>query len=85
MQRLIFSLALIVSFFILPWYLVVLFVTFGVFIFKNYYEFFLVCILLYSVYTPQGYFITPFIFSVSILAIFFSLNYSKKYIIFYQK
>jgi len=85
MQRVVFSLVLIVLFFLLPWYLVALFTLAGLFLFDDYYEFFLISILIYSIYTPVYYFITPFIFSISILIIFFGLNYLKKYIILYQK
>lgn len=85
MQRVIFSLVLIVLFFLIPWYLVALFTLVGLFLFDDYYEFFLISILIYSVYTPMYYFITPFIFAISILIIFFGLNYLKKYIILYQK
>ena len=83
-KRVFFDLLFFLSIFILPWWVMVLLAFIGIFIFKNFYEFILSSVVMYSLYIIPSSKLSPFWFSLSISIIYISIQSLKHYIILYK-
>lgn len=86
MKRGIFDIALFLSLFLLPWWLGVLLAFVGIFLFRNFYEFIISGIIIYSVYIVPGKTLitSPLYFSVIILLIYIGIQILRQKIILYK-
>lgn len=86
MKRVIFDIILILSVFIMPWWVSALLALGGIFVFKQFYEFIIAGIIMYSLYAiPEGNRMSsPFWFSLSISLIYIIVQFSKRHIILYK-
>ena len=77
MKRVIFDIALFLSAFIFPWWISILLLFIGIFLFKNFYEFIVDSLIIYSLYFVQGdtLFSSPLFFSVSTVSLFILINF----------
>ena len=83
-KRILFDILLFLSIFILPWWVMVIIVFIGIFIFKNFYEFIFAFIAMYSLYIIPNSRLTPFWFSLAISVIYISIQSFRHYIILYN-
>lgn len=86
MKRGFFDIGLFLALFILPWWVSAFLALIGVFVFKNFYEFIITGIIIYSIYLiPESSFIThPFIFPLIVVIIYFIIQIIRKQIILYN-
>jgi hypothetical protein len=86
MQRVIFDVLLFIFLFIWPWWVIFLILFIGIFIFKNFYEFIIVTLIIYSLYSIQGEGILYSSTFISLVTIFFYflIQYLKNNIILYK-
>lgn len=84
-KRIIFDILLFLSIFMLPWWIMVILVFVGIFIFKNFYEFIVSFVIMYSIYMIPGVKITPFWFSLIISTLYLSIQGIRHYIILYKQ
>lgn len=86
MQRFFFDFVLFISVFVFPWWLSVAITFFGLFVYKNFYEFILAFAILYSIYTvPANTILTSKLwFPVIVSIIFISAQYLRRYIVLYK-
>jgi len=83
-KRIIFDILLFLSIFILPWWITVILIFIGIFIFKNFYEFIGSFVIIYSLYVIPGVKISPFWFSLILSIIYISIQAFRNYIILYK-
>lgn len=86
-KRVIFDVILFISVFIFPWWIIVILIFIGIFVFKNFYEFIITAVIIYSLYALPGNRIisSPVFFSSSIIILFIFIQIIKNNIILYQK
>lgn len=87
MKRTIFDIILFIFLFISPWWVIVPIAFVGMFIFKNFYEFIVSILIIYSLYyVPKNGIINSEIFFFAIvILIFIIVQYLKNNIILYKK
>ncbi len=87
MYRVIFDVLLFIFLFIWPWWATLLLLFIGIFIFKNFYEFIIAILIIYSIYSIQGEGILYSSIFISLITIFsyFLIQYLKNNIILYKK
>jgi len=86
MKRGIFDVILFLSLFIFPWWIGAILALVGIFIFKNFYEFILSALIIYSLYFIQGNSLiaSPFYFFTIIIIIYFGIQILRNRIILYD-
>ncbi len=87
MKRVIFDIILLVSIYIFPWWVSILLVLIGVFIFDNFYEFLVSSVIVYSMYATKGDRIisSSVFFPLIIIISYISIQSIKNNIILYKK
>lgn len=87
MKRVVFDVVLFISVFVLPWWISVLLLFIGVFIFNNFYEFIIASVIIYSLYAISGDRIisSPIFFSSVLIILYITIEYIKNNIILYKK
>jgi len=84
-KRILFDLFVLLSIFILPWWVSVLMVFVGIFVFDNFYEFILTAIIIYSLYNNGNISsLSPVIFLGIIVIIFFIFEFIRSRTVFYD-
>lgn len=86
MKRVIFDIILFTSIFIFPWWISVLLLFLGIFVFNNFYEFIVASVIIYSLYAIPGDRIisSPIFFSSFIVILYIVIGYIKNNIILYK-
>lgn len=86
MKRGVFDIILFLSLFILPWWVGALLAVVGIFWFKNFYEFILSGIIIYSIYTIRGSGLlsSPVFFSASLTIFYLLIQSIRHRIILYN-
>lgn len=87
MRRVIFDIGLFISIFIFPWWFSVLLILIGIFTFSNFYEFIVVGVIIFSLYSIPGDRIisSPIIFSLGIILLYVIIQSIRNNIILYKK
>ncbi len=87
MRRVIFDLAIFILLFIAPWWISLVLLFIGIFIFSDYYEFIVGLLIIYSVYSIPGneIFHSPIFFSAVTIVIYALIQLLKNNIILYKK
>lgn len=85
-KRVIFDVILFISAFILPWWVVVVMLFIGIFIFSNFYEFIIISTIIYSLYSIPGdkVIYSPMFFSLISIVLYVSIQAVKNNIILYK-
>ena len=83
-KRVIFDALFFLSVFMLPWWITTILAFIGIFVFKSFYEFVLVFVIMYSLYLIPGVRFSPFYFSLILSVIYLSVQFLKNYIILYK-
>jgi len=86
MKRVFFDILLIVSIFILPWWVTLIWAIIGLFVFINYYEFLASSIIIYILSTAREFsFINKSFFIYFLIIIFYLIvQYIRRHIILYK-
>jgi hypothetical protein len=86
MKRGIFDLILFLSLFLTPWWVGVFLALGGLFLFKNFYEFFVAGVIFYSLYliADKGLISLPILFSTFLIFFYFIIQALKQKIILYK-
>lgn len=86
MKRVIFDIVLFIAIFVFPWWVSAFLLCIGVFIFKNFYEFIVACVIVYSLYSvPNGTWISnQAFFSALIIVLYIIIQIIKNNIILYK-
>ncbi len=86
MKRAIFDILLFLSVFTMPWWISFILAFVGIFAFKQFYEFIIVWIILYSIFAiPNTRFISsPLWFSLIVGMAYVSIQYVRQYMIIYK-
>lgn len=87
LKRIILDIVLILSVFILPWWVTAIVALAGMFMFAGYYEFLVVAVMMHSLYGIHGtgFAASAAFFYVTALFIFVAIQLLRNNIIFYQK
>lgn len=87
MKRIVFDAVLFTSVFVFPWWISVLLLFIGIFIFNNFYEFIIASVIIYSLYAIPGDRIisSPIFFSSVLIILYLIIEYIKNNIILYKK
>lgn len=87
MKRIIFDIVMFISVFVFPWWISVLLLLFGIFVFKNFFEFILATVIIYSLYSipGSGLIASPIFFSLFIIILYIAIQFLKNNIILYKK
>jgi|GEM_PF-1266785 len=83
MKRIVLDFVIILSIFILPWWISLPLIFIGLLVFEKYYEFFLYFIIFYNIHLIFVFKdnLNPIIFTILICALYFGFNYLKKFMI----
>lgn len=86
MKRIIFDLALFLSILLFPWWVTAIFAFSGLFLFKQFYEFIIVNLIVYSLFSyPSGRVIaSPLWYPLIVCAFFIVIQYVKSRMILYK-
>ncbi len=86
MKRVIFSILLFLSVFILPWYINVLLAFIGIFIYPQFYEFIVVAVIMYATYRiPSARIIaSPIWFPLIVSVTYISIQFIRSHLIVYK-
>lgn len=87
MKRVIFDVAIFILLFIAPWWIGLILLLLGIFIFSDYYEFIIGLLIIFSVYSIPGneIFHSPVFFSAVTIVIYVLIQLLKNNIILYKK
>lgn len=87
MRRVIFDLVIFILLFIAPWWVSLILLFVGIFIFNDYYEFIFGLLIIYSVYSIPGKEIyhSPIFFSAVTIVFYVLIQHLKNNIILYKK
>jgi hypothetical protein len=87
MKRVVFDVILFLSVLIFPWWISVLGVIIGIFAFKNFYEYIIAGVVIYSIFSvPSSRIISsPVLISLIIVGSYLIIQYIKNNIILYKK
>lgn len=87
MKRLIFDIILFLSVLVFPWWISAPLMFIGIFLFKNFYEFIISCVVIYVIYShPNGSMISsPVFFALFTMSLYLTTQVIRKNIIFYKK
>ena len=87
MKRVIFDVILLISVFVFPWWISVLLLLIGIFIFKNFFEFIVANIIIYSLYAVSNdrLISSPVFFSALIIVLYIAIQIIRNNIILYKK
>jgi len=85
-KRVIFDMVLFISIFVFPWWVNAFFMLIGVFYFRNFYEFILVGVIIYSLYSIPGdkLISSPVVFSFAVVILYSIIQYIQSNIILYK-
>lgn len=86
MKRGIFDIIFFLSLFILPWWIGVIFAFIGIFLFKDFYEFIVSGIIIYSLYIipGNGLITSPIFFSAILIILYIGIQAFRSKIILYK-
>jgi hypothetical protein len=86
MKRLLFDVVLVLSIFILPWWVTLFLAIIGLFIFENFYEFFVSSIATHIISTVRSDYIfdKSFIVYLLIFSFYMLVQYIRRHIILYK-
>lgn len=86
MKRVIFDIVLFLSVFILPWWITVPLSIFGIFLFRNFYEFLVVSAIMYALFAipNRGVISSPIWFPVIVSVIYIVIQVFRSNIILYK-
>lgn len=86
MKRILFDIFLFTFVFILPWWITLIWSIAGLFIFKNYYEFLISCIIFYVISTSKNYTFlnNSLIFYTSVIFFYLISKFIRRHIILYN-
>ena len=86
MRRVIFDVVLILSIFLLPWWISAVGAIVGIFVFRSFYEFIVTFLIIYALFAvPEGRIIaSPYWFSICISLIYIVIQTARRYIILYK-
>lgn len=86
MKRVIFDILIFLFIFLFPWWVSAIFAILGLFIFIEFYEFILISIIIYSLYTVpnSGFMSSLVVFPVIVFVIYIMIQSLRKYIILYK-
>jgi hypothetical protein len=87
MKRIIFDIILFTSVFIFPWWISILLLFVGIFIFDNFYEFIIASVIIYALYSvpEHGLISSPIFFSSVIIILYIIIQSIRNNIILYKK
>lgn len=87
MNRIVLNIALIISMFLLPWWITILLCILGIVFFANFYESIIIFLILYGIYGygDNGILRSKFYLPLILFVIFYTFSFIKKQFIFYQK
>jgi hypothetical protein len=87
MKRVIFDIILFISVFIFPWWISILLVFVGIFMFNNFYEFIIASVIVYSLYAIEGdrLISSPIFYSLIIITLYIVIQIIRSNIILYKK
>ena len=87
MKRIIFDIAMFLSIFIFPWWVPGILAFIGIFIFKHFYEFIGVGLIVYALYIVPGTSIitSSLWFAVFVSIVFIGIQFARRYIILYKE
>ncbi len=87
MKRVIFDIVLFISVFVFPWWISIPLAFVGIFVYKNFYEFIVSGVIIYSLFaTPGGRIISsPIFFSLVIIFLYTIIQFIRSNIILYKK
>lgn len=87
MKRIVFDIILFICIFIFPWWISAFIVLVGSFMFDNFYEFIVTCIIVYALYSIPGHGLlsSPILFSIFISILYIIIQLLKNNIILYRK
>jgi hypothetical protein len=87
MKRFIFDLILFISVFVFPWWISLLGVIVGIFIFDDFYEYIVAGFIIFALYSVGGerFISSPIYFSLIIIISYAIIQFIKSYIILYKK
>ena len=87
MKRVLFDILLLISVLMLPWWLSVVLALGGIFVFKNFYEFIVAGVIMYSLYAipGTGFLSSPFWFPFLIGVLYIAIQIIKRNIILYKQ
>ena len=87
MKRVIFDVAIFILLYIAPWWIGLILLLLGIFIFSDYYEFIIGLLIIFSVYSIPGneIFHSPVFFSAVTIVIYVLIQLLKNNIILYKK
>ncbi len=87
MKRVIFDIGLLISVFIFPWWISLPLLFIGVFAFSQFYEFILVGVVMFAIYSPMdnNLFSSPVFFSGIIIVLYVIIQLIRNNIILYKK
>jgi len=86
MKRVFFDILLLLSVFLLPWWVTTVLVLAGVFIFREFYELLVVGVMMYSIYRIPGPAVisSPIWFPIILIAIYLGTQALRRYMILYK-
>ena len=87
MRRILFDILILLSLFLVPWWVTGILCVIGAFIFNDFYELVIAGLIMYSLYgvgSPRWIASTVWL-PVMLIAVFFLISWLKKSIIFYKK
>jgi hypothetical protein len=83
-KRIIFDIVFFLSVFMLPWWVTTILAFAGIFIFKRFYEFVVIFVIMYSLYLIPSPRFSPFYFSLILSVVYLFIQFLKHYIILYK-
>ena len=86
MKRVIFDILLFLFIFLLPWWAILIWVIVGLFVFVNFYEFLVACIIIYGLTAiPQAKFLnSSILYYLGIVVFYILVQYLRRHIILYK-
>ncbi|GEM_PF-842508 len=86
MKRIFFDIILFICIFVFPWWIVITFSVVGIFIFKNYYEFLISCIIIEVLSTTktQNIHSKSFLVYLAIVIFYLFIQYLHDHILLYK-
>lgn len=87
MKRVIFDIILLITVFVLPWWISVLLILIGIFVFNNFYEFLVANVIVYSLYSIPGTRLisSPVFFCLIIIVVYIGIQAIRENIILYKR
>jgi hypothetical protein len=86
-KRIIFDIVLFISVFVFPWWVSISLAFVGIFVFKDFYEFIITDVIIYSLFAIPGERLisSPIFFSLAIIILYVIIQFIRSNIILYKK